>query len=64
VGEKPIIKLLPSTIGSDLGILLALDSNRDKFSCVFFLVHTMDGALSEGNQTFHTFGYLGASAIY
>jgi len=36
VSSKHGIKLIPSAIVSGLGVLLALDFNRDKFLCVFF----------------------------
>jgi hypothetical protein len=37
--EKPGFKLLPSAIGSDLDVFLALDFNRGEFLCVIFRVH-------------------------
>jgi hypothetical protein len=39
VSLKPSIKLLPYAIGFSLGVLLALNFNRDKCLCEFFYVH-------------------------
>jgi hypothetical protein len=39
VGEKPSFTHRTVAIGSDLGVLVALDSNEDEFLCVFFCVH-------------------------
>jgi hypothetical protein len=39
LGEKPVITHRIVAIGSDLGVLVTLDFNKNKFLCAFSCVH-------------------------